>query len=40
MGWWERAIRQGTPMVPGLAEAVASQRICDAAHRGSPFPTP
>ena len=31
MGWWERAIRQGIPMVPGLAEAVTSQRDCDAA---------
>ncbi|MGA1303731.1 MAG: Gfo/Idh/MocA family protein [Cyanobium sp.] len=40
MGWWERAIRQGTPMVPGLAEAVASQRVCDGAHRGSALSTP
>jgi len=31
MGWWEQAIREGRPMVPGLAEAVASQRVCDAA---------
>jgi predicted dehydrogenase len=31
MGWWAEAVRQGQPMVPGLAEAVASQRLCDAA---------
>jgi predicted dehydrogenase len=36
MGWWERAIREGHPMVPGLAEAVASQRVCDAARQPSP----
>lgn len=39
MGWWERAIREGSPMVPGLAEAVASQRICDAAHHRATLPT-
>lgn len=31
MGWWAQAIREGRPMVPGLTEAVASQRVCDAA---------
>jgi predicted dehydrogenase len=31
MGWWVQAIREGTPMVPGLAEGVASQRVCDGA---------
>jgi predicted dehydrogenase len=36
IGWWERAIREGTPMVPGLAEGVASQRVCDAARRQTP----
>lgn len=36
IGWWERAIREGTPMVPGLAEGVASQRVCDAARRQPP----
>lgn len=35
IGWWERAIREGTPMVPGLAEGVASQRVCDAARQPS-----
>jgi predicted dehydrogenase len=35
IGWWEQAIRQGTPMVPGLAEGVASQRVCDAVRRPS-----
>jgi predicted dehydrogenase len=29
--WWAAAIGAGRPMVPGLAEAVASQRCCDAA---------
>lgn len=27
--WWAEAIRHQRPMVPGLAEAVASQRCCD-----------
>ena len=27
-GWWAEAIRSGIPMVPGLAEAVASERCC------------
>jgi predicted dehydrogenase len=31
MGWWAKAIREERPMIPGLAEAVASQRVCDAA---------
>ena len=31
IGWWEAAIAEGRPMVPGLTEAVASQRCCDAA---------
>lgn len=35
IGWWERAIREGTPMVPGLVEGVASQRVCDAVRRPS-----
>jgi predicted dehydrogenase len=29
IGWWAEAIRAGRPMVPGLAEAAASQRLCD-----------
>ncbi|MFM7235467.1 MAG: Gfo/Idh/MocA family protein [Cyanobium sp.] len=33
IGWWVRAIREGRPMVPGLAEAVASQQVCDAARQ-------
>ncbi|MFN6338532.1 MAG: Gfo/Idh/MocA family protein [Cyanobacteriota bacterium] len=37
MGWWERAMREGRPMVPGLAEAVASQRVCDAARVPEPW---
>ena len=36
LGWWERAIREGTPLVPGLAEGVASQRVCDAVLRETP----
>ena len=31
IGWWAEAIAEGRPMVPGLAEAVASQRVCDLA---------
>jgi len=31
IGWWAEAIREGRPMLPGLAEAVASQRVCDQA---------
>ncbi|KMM17047.1 Gfo/Idh/MocA family protein [Synechococcus sp. GFB01] len=30
-GWWAAAVREGRPMLPGLAEAVLSQRCCDAA---------
>lgn len=33
IGWWADAVREGRPMVPGLAEAVASQRCCDQARR-------
>jgi predicted dehydrogenase len=32
LGWWSEAIREGRPMVPGLAEAASSQRCCDLAH--------
>lgn len=31
LGWWAECVRQDRPMVPGLAEAVLSQRCCDAA---------
>ena len=31
IGWWAEAAREGRPMVPGLAEAAASQRCCDLA---------
>ena len=31
IGWWAEAVREGRPMVPGLAEAVHSQAICDRA---------
>jgi predicted dehydrogenase len=31
IGWWAEAVREGRPMVPGLAEAAASQRCCDQA---------
>jgi predicted dehydrogenase len=27
--WWAEAIRDGRPMVPGLTEALSSQRCCD-----------
>ena len=32
--WWSEAVRQGHPMVPGLSEAVSSQRCCDWARQG------
>jgi predicted dehydrogenase len=35
-GWWAEAILQGRPMVPGLLEAVASQRCCDLARISAP----
>ena len=31
IGWWATSIRQRRPMVPGLSEAVSSQRCCDRA---------
>lgn len=31
IGWWAEAVREGRPMVPGLAEAAASQHCCDQA---------
>jgi predicted dehydrogenase len=34
IGWWAEAVREGRPMVPGLAEAVESQRCCDQARGG------
>lgn len=33
--WWSAAVREGLPMVPGLSEAVRSQRCCDWAHQQS-----
>lgn len=35
IGWWAEAIAEGRPMLPGLSEAVASQRVCDWARLGS-----
>jgi predicted dehydrogenase len=35
LGWWSEAVRQRRPMVPGLAEAVPSQRCCDWARSGA-----
>jgi predicted dehydrogenase len=35
-GWWAAAAREGRPMVPGLGEAVLSQRCCDQARAGHP----
>ncbi len=31
LGWWAQAARESRPMIPGLAEAAASQRCCDQA---------
>jgi predicted dehydrogenase len=36
IGWWAEAIADGRPMLPGLAEAVASQRVCDLARASQP----
>ena len=30
-GWWAESIRSGRPMIPGLAEGVASRKACDQA---------
>jgi hypothetical protein len=35
-GWWAQAIRERRPMVPGLLEALASQRCCDQARQSAP----
>jgi hypothetical protein len=35
LGWWSQAVRERRPMVPGLAEAVTSQRCCDWARQGT-----
>ena len=34
-GWWAAAINTGTPIVPGLLEALSSQRCCDLARQQS-----
>ena len=38
IGWWASAALEGRPMVPGLSEAVTSQRICDAARQMGTVP--
>ena len=35
LGWWSQAVRERRPMLPGLSEAVASQRCCDWARQGA-----
>ncbi len=27
--WWAKSIKDGTPVIPGLAEGLASQMVCD-----------
>ncbi len=27
--WWAQSIKDGTPVIPGLAEGLASQKVCD-----------
>ena len=27
--WWSQSIKNGTPVIPGLAEGLASQKVCD-----------
>lgn len=39
-GWWAQAIREQRPMVPGLLEALASQRCCDQARQSAPTNPP
>ena len=34
-GWWAESIRRGQPMLPGLAEGVASRVACDQAAGGT-----
>ena len=36
IGWWAEAVRHQRPMVPGLGEAVLSQRCCDQARQDGP----
>ena len=36
LGWWADSIRQGRPMVPGLAEGLASRRVSDRAAQAAP----
>ena len=31
LSWWAESIRRGQPMLPGLAEGVASRVACDQA---------
>ncbi|MDP5124289.1 MAG: Gfo/Idh/MocA family oxidoreductase [Cyanobium sp. MAG_04] len=38
--WWSAAVREGRPMLPGLGEAVLSQRCCDWARLGAGQSTP
>jgi hypothetical protein len=38
--WWSAAVREGRPMLPGLSEAVLSQRCCDWAQLGAGQGTP
>jgi hypothetical protein len=35
ISWWAAAIRERRPMVPGLVEAAASQRCCDASREAA-----
>jgi hypothetical protein len=35
ISWWAGAISEGRPMVPGLVEAAASQRCCDASREAA-----
>ena len=27
--WWAKSIKEGTPIIPGLVEGLASQKVCD-----------
>ena len=33
--WWSKSIKEGTPVIPGLVEGLASQKVCDKAKESS-----
>ena len=35
LDWWAAAVQEGRPMIPGLAEGLASQMVADGAQKAS-----